>query len=111
MPITSTATLPLLFRAPARTPAGRATVDEGSLELVGDADRQATVKGSPVSSTSSGAFCMGTIGLLYMPRQQLLELYDIAHDPRERKNLVDAEPQLASQMLDRLFQLNNEPRQ
>jgi hypothetical protein len=46
-----------------------------------------------------------------MPRQQLVELYDVARDARDQKNLVDAEPQLASQMLARLFQLQNEPRQ
>jgi hypothetical protein len=40
----------------------------------------------------------------------LVELYDVAHDSLEQENLVDAEPQLASQMLARLFQLNNEPR-
>lgn len=48
--------------------------------------------------------------LLYMPGQQLTELYDVASDPLEQKNQADENPQLASELLSRLFELHNESR-
>jgi hypothetical protein len=44
-----------------------------------------------------------------MPRQQLVELYDVEIDPLEHKNQADGNPQLASELLARLFALSNEP--
>lgn len=86
------------------------TVPQDLLELVG-ATNVGNGPGFASFEREQSGFLFGHYRLLYMPRQQLVELYDVARDARDQKNLVDAEPQLASQMLARLFQLQNEPRQ
>lgn len=54
------------------------------------------------------SFIYGTHRLLFTPRQRLMELYDLARDSNEQHNEVEAAPELASQMLARLVQLNTE---
>jgi hypothetical protein len=46
--------------------------------------------------------------LLYMPHQQLMELYDVEQDPVESVNLADQKPQLAAELLVRLIQTHKE---
>lgn len=58
--------------------------------------------------TSQWSLLYGTHRLLYTPRQQLLELYDLRLDPSERKNRADENPWLASQLLGHLTWLRND---
>ena len=78
------------------------TVDQSLLDLVGAAN-PGNGPGFGTFESQQWGFLYGNYRLLYMPRQQLVELYDVAHDSREQRNLADADPQLASQMLARLF--------
>jgi hypothetical protein len=57
------------------------------------------------------SFLHGRHRLLYIPRQQLAELYDVEHDPLEQTNLAEQNPHLTSELLTRLFQIQNEPPQ
>jgi arylsulfatase A-like enzyme len=86
------------------------TADGSLLALVGATD---VGEGPGFAGFDNGqwSFLYGKHRLLYMPREQLVELYDVEQDPREHVNLVDAEPELASELVDRLFQLHNEPPQ
>ena len=54
------------------------------------------------------ALLFGNHRLLYMPHQQLVELYDVDRDPLEKSNQADDNPELASAMLARLFELRNQ---
>ena len=86
-----------------------ATVDNGLLELLGGASA-GNGPGYVSFEQEQWSLLYGEYRLLYMPRQQLLELYSVGDDLRAQKNLLGSDPQLASQMLTRLFQLHNEPR-
>jgi hypothetical protein len=84
-----------------------ATADGSLLALVGATDVGAG-PGFAGFDSAQWSFLYGTHRLLYMPREQLVELYDVEQDPQEHVNLVDAEPALTSELLERLFQLHNE---
>jgi Sulfatase/Putative metal-binding motif len=87
-----------------------ASADRSLLDLVGANDLGAG-PGFPGFEAQQWSLVYGHHRLLYTPSIQLLELYDVDHDPREQNNLAEDDPQLASQMRARLVQLNNEPRQ
>lgn len=83
------------------------TADASLLPLVG---ATALGDGPGFAGFDSGqwSFLHGNHRLLYMPHQQVVELYDVAQDPLERTNQADVNPILAGELLSRLFQLNNE---
>lgn len=86
------------------------SADASLLDLVGAKDA-GDGPGFASFEQAQWGFIHGTHRLLYTPREQLLELYDLARDPNARVNIVRDEPQLASEMLVRLLELNNEPSQ
>jgi len=87
-----------------------AGADAEPLALVG-ANDVGNGPGFPSFESQQWSFIYGTHRLIFTPREQLVELYDLASDPREQRNVADAETELASQMLARLFQLHNEGEQ
>lgn len=86
------------------------SVDPSLLELVGP-DDVGEGPGFASFELQQWSFLYGKHRLLYSPQRQVLELYDLSSDPREERDIADREPRLASELLARLFQLNNEPRQ
>lgn len=86
------------------------TADRNLLDLLG-ATGVGNGPGFPSFDNSQWSLVYGTHRLLYTPRQQLLELYDVEADPSEAKNQADANPKLASELLARLFQLQKESSQ
>lgn len=105
VPVTSTGVANLL-RALRGLPAD-ATADPSLLQLV-FAKNVGQGPGFPSFERMQWSFLFGKHRLLYMPQQQLVELYDVDADPLEQKNLADEKPQLASDLLSRLFELRNE---
>lgn len=87
-----------------------ASVDSSLFDLLGDSGLGAG-PGLPGFDTAQWSLLYGKLRLLYMPQEQLTELYDLEKDPLEHRNLADDEPQLASDLLARLFQIHNEPPQ
>jgi len=85
------------------------TADQSLLALVG-ATSIGEGPGFPGFESSQWSFLFGKHRLLYAPRQQLLELYDVQQDPLEQNNQADENPQLASELLARLFETHNEAR-
>jgi hypothetical protein len=83
-------------------------VDASVLDLL---DAPGPGPGLPGFDTAQWSLLYGNQRLLYMPQQQLTELYDLKQDPREERNLADANPDLTSELLARLFVLHNTPPQ
>jgi len=84
-----------------------ASADQSLLELVG-VDAPGPGPGFAGFEQQQWSFLYGHHRLLYIPRVQLLELYDVALNPGEQTNLIEAEPHLAAEMRHRLLQLRNE---
>ena len=85
------------------------TAEPGWLSLVG-ATNPGNGPGFAGFEEQQWSLLYGNHRLLYRPQQQLLELYDLARDPRAQKDLARENPQLAARLLARLFELNNAPR-
>ncbi len=86
--------------------------DLSLLDLLGASGLSAGAgPGLPSFDAAQWSLVYGDHRLLYMPQQQLTELYDVARDPLERKNLADESPALTSQLLARLFSMHNESSQ
>lgn len=83
------------------------TADLSLLDLIGSSNPGAG-PGLPSFDTAQWSLVYGNFRLLYTPQAQLTELYDVEHDPLEKKNLADEKPQFASGLLARLFQLHND---
>jgi choline-sulfatase len=86
------------------------TADDDFLQLLG-ATRIGDGPGFAGFDDAQWSFLYGRHRLLYTPRQQLAELYDVERDPLEQTNLAEQNPQLTSELLSRLFQIRNEPPQ
>ena len=86
------------------------SADPSLLALVGATDI-GDGPGFPGFAEAQWSLLYGKHRLLYMPHQQLVELYDLERDPLERKNKADEDPQLAGELLTRLIQMQNEPSQ
>ncbi|HET7541990.1 MAG TPA: sulfatase-like hydrolase/transferase [Polyangiaceae bacterium] len=83
-----------------------ASADQSLLALVGATD---VGNGPGLASFDNAQWSLlyGKYRLLYTPRRQLLELYDVRQDPSETNNLTDENPQLTRDLLARLFQIHN----
>ncbi|MES1185305.1 MAG: sulfatase-like hydrolase/transferase [Myxococcales bacterium] len=86
------------------------TADQSLLTLVGMSGL-GEGPGFPGFDNAQWSFLYGNHRLLYMPHQQLVELYDVERDPLETKNQASESPHLAAELLARLFLVHNEPPQ
>jgi len=106
VPVSSTGVFNLLRSLRGLEPDDEA--DPSPLLLLGATD-VGQGPGFPAFDHMQWSLLYGRHRLLYMPRQQLVELYDVESDPFELKNQVDDNPELASNLLSRLVELHNQP--